>query len=169
MNKGQVGIGTLILLFIGIIIVVALLPAIASNISELKDKQTITDETVDFSSARLAGGTINSSVEFSVSNAPTGWDIEHCPLTSVTLSNSSGTDWTTSTDYVFTTAHGNFTLKNTVAVNGSSTNNTLVDYTFCPEGYASTGGARAMAGIILVFAALGLLGFAVYYSVRQFF
>jgi len=46
-------------------------------------------------------------------------------------------------------------------------NNTRVSYTYCQEGYVSSSGGRAIAGLIMVFTALGLLGFVVYYSAKQ--
>jgi len=163
-------IGVLVTLFLGVIVALVLLPAIASNIQDLSEKRNIVNESVDISVARLAGGTINETYPFTVEEEPTGWRINSCPLTAFLYGNST-TDWTLDADYRVNLSSGIFYLNNTVNVNGtdgSSPNETYVDYDYCTTGYITSSGGRGVAKLILIAAALGLLAYAVYLGAKEF-
>lgn len=166
MNKqGQLGTGEIVVLFMGIIVCIAFLPAIFNTQNIMTDKQLVINESIDITPAVVgAGGTdINVSYEFNVTQAPTGWKITGCPLTSVTYGNSSD-DYTLTTDYLINLTSGLLTLLNTTTVNNLGSNNdTLIDYTYCADGYNTDGGARGIAGIIGLFSVLALLGFIFFY------
>ena len=160
-KKGKLTVGEIVILFVGIIIALAFIPIIFNTQNTMTDKQVITNEVIDISGARVAGGDINESYEFTVTQAPSGWKTTGCPLESVIYGNSSD-DYTLTTDYVITASTGVLTLKNTTEVYEGG-NNTLIDYSYCADGYNTSSGARGVAGMIGLFSVLLLLGYVVYY------
>jgi len=167
-KKGQLSVGEIMILFMGIVVALAFIPQIFDSQNILTDKQQVIDETFDLGKALINGSVVNESYEFTITNNPTGWQATSCPLTGVTIGNSTD-DFTDTTDYVFTEATGVFTMKNTDVVNGSSaeTNTTLVDYSYCADGYNTNSGSRGVAGLIGLFSVFILLGFAVYYLMKS--
>jgi len=156
-NKKAQTLGVILMLFIGIIVGLVLVQPIFDEQDSMTQRQTITDEAIDISAARLTSNNINESYEFEVAQAPSGWKSTHCPLTSVTYGNSSE-DFTVTTDYIITSATGNFTLVNSTALIDSD-NDTLIDYTYCMDGYNVNSSSRTVAGLIGLFAVLGLMAF----------
>jgi len=158
-----------IILFIGVIVALALMPEIARNISALSDKQIITNELIDITTARDAFklNNIDNSVTFTVDSEPIGWRQTECPLTSITYGNST-TDWTNEVDYNITESTGILNLYNTTATVRSVPNTTYIDYTYCNEGYITNSGGRGVAKLILIVAALGLAGFAIYMGIKEY-
>ena len=169
MEKG-VTLGVLIVMFLGIIVTLAILPEIAVNTKIISSQIPTINDSIDISAARNASGTINNLQQFNVTNENTGWRITEgeCAISSYTFANASGTAYTLDTDYKFSTAYGNFTLINTTTVFGS-TNITKITYSYCGFGYSTSGATRSMINIVLIFVALGLVVFTIYYSVRQYF
>ena len=167
-KKGEFGVGGIVMLMILIVIGLALLPSIANEQSKLTTKQTITNDSITYTG--LSGANqINTSLQFNVTKAQSDWRSTECPLSSYTFTNSSGTAYTETTDYVFTPAYGNFTLKNTAKVNASmaSDNKTYVSYTYCDAGYNKDAGARGIANLLTLFAALGLFAAVVWYLYKE--
>ena len=166
-------IGTFVILFIGIIIAIALLPSIANSQNLITEKQTVTNETLDITSARINDTDVNSSVVFDVgkyAEIREGWqDQGDCPMTGFAMINESGTAMTSGTDYVISGSGGNLTLRSEIGiVNGSiGSNTTYITYSYCDDGYATSGATRSIAEFIMIFAALGLLGFAVYLGLNK--
>ncbi len=167
-------LSALLLLFVGTIVVLAIIPEMASNIQKMKARLSVVNESIDIGPARVADGTINESYAFSVANAPKDsgdWrasdgDVD-CPLSDFSILNATGSAFTENTDYIVDLAEGNFTLKYTAATNQSgSINQTYVSYSYCDAGYITDSAGRSIVSLILVFAALGLVGFAVYYGIR---
>lgn len=173
-KKGQAMVGLMVVLFLGVIVVLALLPQIATNVSVVKEKQVATDEVVSVATAKLTGSNdFNGSIDLGpVAFNPTtvgAWQAANCPLTSIAVTNASGTALTVTTDYTLDTTTGNLRIVNnsdTVAAFATS-NNSLIDYTYCAEGYGTSAGSRSMASIIIVFAALGLLGFVIWGAIAK--
>ena len=67
-------IGAMLGLFIGIIFVMAILPAIADQTGAMLTKSVITNESLDISSAWDEGGNgLNQSITFTVIDEPEGW------------------------------------------------------------------------------------------------
>ena len=167
-KKGQASIALFVVLFIGVIVVLAMAPVIFSNSEEVRSKLTATDEVVSVSTAKLAAGNFNASVDLGpVAKNPTttgAWAAANCPLESITVTNASGTALTVTTDYTLDTTTGVLNIKNTTAtVNAFATNNnSLIDYTYCAAGYGTSAGARSAAGLIGLLAMLGLLGFVIW-------
>ena len=164
-KKGQLGVGGIVVLAMGIIVALVLSQQIFNQQSIMTSKISVEDELIDISPARLSGGAINETYPFTVTNYPSGWKVTECPLTGVTYGNAS-TDFTSTTDYTFNTSSGVLLLKNTATVNQSS-NSTYIDYTYCPDGYNKDSSSRSIAGLIGLFAALGLVAWVISTGVRN--
>ena len=170
MNK-KGNIGAFILFFIGVIVAFALLPTIANGSVGLSEPTTIADDSIDVSTT-FNGTDVDNTVSIDTSNVyeDGSWAIQNCPFSGVALGNASTSLTGSGTDYQFDVTNGTFVLNNSAATLEFLTTNdntTLVDYVFCPEGYVTSGGGRAIAKLITLFAALGLLGFVIYYSLGK--
>lgn len=154
--------------FVLLIVGVSLLTPTAEIVLGQTDKLGISNEALDISSARInAAGNINETLEFTVTNNPTGWKSEDCPLTNFVYGNST-TDYTLTTDYLVTLSTGVFTLKNTTTTI-SGTNSTLADYTYCADDYLNSSWQRTVLNLVPGFFAIALLLIAVglFYSVGK--
>ena len=165
-RKGQIALGALIILFMGIIVAVAMLPSISDNTNVITDKQNVVDEVVSVANAKSVGQDFNVSVDLGpIVQVPEGWNIANCPLSAITVTNASGTALTVTTDYTLSTTTGVLNMKNTTATVDAfiGNNNSLIDYTYCADGYGADSGTRGVTKLILIGATLGLLGFAAFY------
>jgi len=160
--------GKLVLAFVTLLLGVVLITSIATQGLAVTDKKVISNEVEAFTPT--AEGGINTTEVHTVTNAPTGWKVDDCPLTSVTIGNASD-DFTLTTDYTLTASAGTFLLLNTAVVNGSigADNNTYVDYTYCGDDYMNIGWGRTMINLVAGFFALAILGAAIglFYSVGK--
>ncbi len=160
-KKGDVAVGSVIILFIGIIIGIVLIVAIFNEQTQMTDKNPVVNESISIATANNLGGfDVNTSLSnFSVANAQTEgtWqNISRCTVDGFTLGNAS-TLFTDTTDYVFYPNLGIVTLLNTTATSTSGTNDTLASYSYCQDGYNQDGAARSIAGLIGLFTAIVLL------------
>lgn len=169
------------MLLIGVLVVVAILPTIANNTQLMTSKISKTNETISFAACRTGGHanpTMNetsSTCNFTVAQVPDGWRDSDggisCGLTNFVMRNWTGDTMTSGTDYVVTLGDGIVNLRNTtdlgMEIDDIQWNESYVDYDFCDEGYVNSSGGRSVAGLILIFAALGLIGFVIYYSVTK--
>lgn len=161
--------GKLVLAFFTLIIGVVLIGSIASNALASTDKVIVNAETIDISTSRMTGAnSINVSVTHDVTNAPTSWKRQDCPLTSITYGNSS-TDFALTTDYTVDTALGTITLVNSTALINSVPNSTFVDYTYCGDDYLNSSWGRTVLLLVAGFFALAILGasLGLFYSVAK--
>jgi len=166
-KKGQMTLGLIIMMIVVIFVGTALLSPIFNEQNTLTNKRAIVDEAVDISVAWLNSTDINSTYPISIAQAPSGWKVDRCPIESVTFGNSTD-DYTVTTDYTLTASTGVLLL----STNGTDEvkqggNDTLIDYTYCPDGYNLNGGARGVARIIGLFAGLGLVIFVISYGVKE--
>jgi len=162
----------LVLAFVTLIIGVVLAAQVATVGVGVTQKLGQTDDQISSNVAGAWDGTnINESYVYTVTNNPTSWKVTDCPLTNVVLTNSSGTEYTDTTDYVFTASAGTFTLKNTATVNATLTsdNLTYVDYTYCGDDYMNLTWGRTGINLVPGFFALALLLISVglFYSVAR--
>ena len=67
-----------------------------------------------------------NTTTFTIANAPSGWKVINCPITSVTYGNAS-TDWTNAVSYNFSTTTGVLTVYNSSETVQSGTNSTVSD------------------------------------------
>ncbi len=175
-EKNAIGVGGFVLLFLGVIVALAILPTIAKQQSELTTKIPVVNETIDISDAIISGwGAVNESFQFNITNYNTiGWKQSKCPISGVVVRNSTGNTATLGTDYIFTPTLGNFSFMNTTTFNQSNlanlpdANNTYVDYSYCADGYVTNSGGRAIAALIVLFSALGIVAYVLFYAVRRF-
>lgn len=160
MNKKGLGLNGFVILFVGIIFALAFLPVIFNAQASMTQKTPVTNEAISIAPARINAGSINTTYPFTVTHANTvgEWQYTECPLASVVYGNTSA-NYALTTDYLFNATTGVLTLKNTTTVLNSGNNATVIDYTYCQDGYAKDSGARTVASLIGLFAVLILLAF----------
>lgn len=146
MVEKQKGTAGYITAFITVILALAFIVAIASLTQTRVDKTTVTDEIIVGTTAKV-GPHFNESVNLGpVVNYPTSWEVEDCPLTNIVVTNYSGTALTVTTDYTLSTTTGILNLKNSTATQAGfvADNRTLIDYTYCGEGYVNSSWGRTI-------------------------
>lgn len=162
--------GKLILGFFTLILGVSLIVPMTSNSNIVTTKLTVANEANAFTPVSV--NEINETEVHTMTNNPTSWKVNDCPLTSVSIKNASGgTALTETTDYVLDASTGTFTLvnnTNTVAMIGAD-NNTYVDYSYCGDDYLNLSWGRSMLNLIGGFFALAILGVSLrlFYSVGK--
>jgi len=145
--------------FIIAIVAIAFLQIVANDINRETEGFDRVNETIDVSDAYIAGNEINTSKEFQVTKYPGATDVQDEDLTSITLYNdttqeSAATD---TTDYVFDTTAGTFTLKNTTYWHNTATTNTSsIDYTWYHGDYIQDGKSRTIIVLVIIFGAIGI-------------
>lgn len=172
-KKGEANVGIIIILLMGIIVGLVLLNAIFNGQASMTNKVTSTNEVVSVASAKIGvTNNFNSTIKLpAVSNAyaVTDWQYKSCPLTNVVVTNASGTALTVTTDYTFNTTTGVMSIVNTTTTYNAflGNNNSLVDYTYCADGYVKDGSSRSIAGLIGLFGALALVAFVIGYGIKE--
>ena len=163
----------LIAAFVLLIIGIVFISQISVIGSVVTTRTAITDESISIASA-YANTTIpvNHGQTFTITNAPTSWKSTDCPITGVTITNSSGTVFTDGTDYAIDESTGIFNLYNTVKVNITfidGDNLTYVDYQYCPDDYMNLTWGRTGINLVPGFFAIALLLISVglFYSVAK--
>lgn len=146
----------LILAFVTLIIGAVLIGSIATQGLAVTGKTSVVNEAIDITTARLTdAGSINTSKTFTVTNNPTSWKVNDCPLTTVVYGNSSD-DYALTTDYTVDLSTGVITLVNSSAV-VYGTNDTLVDYVYCGDDYMNLGWGRTLINLVSGFFAIAML------------
>lgn len=176
----QKNINYLILAFVFLIVGAALITAVATSTNDRTEKTRVAFELHDIST-----GLVNTTMwweineaaagaNITVTNVPSGWKIEDCPITNVAIYNSSTgtyTALTSGTDYNLFASTGLIQLLNTsTTVSFSATtadNNSYVSYWYCPDDYLNSTWGRTVLKTVPGFFALALLGIALwlFYSV----
>ena len=144
----------ILMLFVAVILGLTFIQPVANSADKVSSLQTVTLENVStVPAAGTAGGQVNATTNFNISSAQSDWRVAGCPISGVTLQNTTGTVYTVTTDYVFNANYGNFTLVNTAKVNQSvlSNNITVVNYTHCDPGYSTDPAARSLISLIQTF------------------
>lgn len=169
-KKGQMNVGEIVVIIMMIFVGLALIQEIFNIQATLTTKTTITDESLTCSTqnACWVGTLRNGTYLYTITNYPTDWQLDDCPITSFVITNSSGSTtsaWVENTDYTFNAKNGTYYILNTAKTNITTQRNniTLVDYTYCQDGYNKDSGSRGIAGIIGLFTAMALLGGILYY------
>lgn len=151
-NKGEISIGVFVLLFVGAIVVLSLIPSIAQNVGQVTNVNGVVNESLVIPAA------LNTAVT-----------LQGQSVSSVVITNATG--------YVISS--GNYTVTNNVVSNGVQTanikftvagfNGTTVKgtYTSQPTTYAAESGSRTVAGLIVLFASLGLAAWIIYWVVKE--
>lgn len=167
-KKGQMTLGVIVITIMGLFAALALFGAIIDSQASLTDKTDVQNQSVDVSSAYIGDDEVNESINFTI-YSQSDWKKSECPLTSVTLLNGANTSLADSTDYELYESEGVFSLINTTkTVPSTSLNTTKVTYTHCPDGYNTSSGARGVARMISLFAALAIAVFAGRHVFKQY-
>ena len=155
----------LVLGFVMLLMGAVFVSVIATNGLVVTEKDGIVNEVItQTAGAPIWDGTkINASYVYTIAEAPTDWKVDDCPITSFSLSNSSGDLYTETTDYVFTASAGTYTIVDTVTTNqsGQTDNSTLVSYTYCSDDYMNLSWGRTIINLVAGFFAIALLLIAV--------
>ena len=176
MAKEGMGVANkLILAFVMLLIGTILIGVIANQTNSKTTTTTIASETHNVLPTILTGRNvtaINSSIVYTLTNAPTGWKVSDCPITSFVLTNSSGQAFTDTTDYVLTASAGTYTLVNSataVATLPLADNNTYASYHYCGDEYLNSSWGRSVLNLVAGFFAIALLlvAVALFYSVGR--
>jgi len=161
----------LLLAFITLIIGLVLIGSIAVSTDGMTSYASTTGEshTLNTNGTALNTSEMEASV-YTVTNNPTSWQAETCPLTAFSLSNTSGTVLTVDTDYRVYLANGTFTLLNTADTVAAlyPTNVSNVAYQYCGDDYMQGWGGTIL-DLIPGFFALAILIFSVgmFYSIAK--
>ena len=178
-KKGQITIGILVLMLVGIIVTLAMLPEIANTQSKVTSKQPVSNETINLmtSGCYNAIGHVNQS-KLECNITVTNWvandwrDLNGCDIGSVTVTNSTGTILTLDTDYNLFATNGfikmlNTTFTSNVSTGGVRDNQIYLNYNYCDTGYNQDSGARGIAGLWTVFAVLIIFAFVIAYGLKN--
>lgn len=156
----------LISTFVVLLLALAFVVSIADQTSNATEKTQVLLESHDATTCFVSDGTDDQVNEgdaacvLTLTNAPTSWKIEDCPLAEVVVTNGTAVDvWTVDTDYTLSASAGTITLLNTTAtehVNGE-TNNTVTSYTYCGDSYMNASWGRNILGVNVGIYALAIL------------
>ena len=145
MNKKGATLGTLLMIFIGIIVALALFGGTFEPIGNMLNIKTITGETVTTAAVNqsiILTGRENTTV-----------------ITVINASNSSQ-DWTANFDVTTKNSAGSLAILLTTSQvagdAGQNLTNANVTYSYKPQGYNDSSGSRGIIGIILIFLALAI-------------
>lgn len=160
----------LVLAFVTLIIGVVLIGSIATQGLINTQKTNVADEAISISSLRADdnSNSINTSAaNFTVTNNPTSWKSDDCPLTNFVYGNASD-NYTVTTDYVIDLSKGILQVLNTTAPREGG-NDTLADYTYCPDTYMNLTWGRTAVNLVAGFFAIAILLISVglFYSVAK--
>lgn len=160
-------LGAFITLMLGII----LLSVYADNSNAITSLTSAT-ETLNLAPARLTGGALNTTYDFTLTGTGVGtWKSEYseCLASTLVVKNVSGTE-VTSGNYTYTAATGKVRLTNTLPLNASSSNTSTVTYSKCPDGYTAQAWGRSMqkitVGLFAVMCLAASVGF-VYAALKE--
>lgn len=150
-----------ILLAMIILIGLAFVTDVANTKASITTKRTVSNQTVNISSAMVNNSYVNTSINFSI-YSQSAWKQNECALSSVSLKNSTGVAWTLNTDYLLYASAGKFSLKNTSkTVQAASGNNTYAYYTHCPDNYLTSSTDRGLSGLWPTLMIIVIIGAAV--------
>ncbi len=157
-RKAQMSIGLIFMSFLGVMVGIALMGQVINDQYKLTHKLTVINDSLLYAAPVAEDSQINETYQMNVTKVLTDWRSSGCPLSGITVTNSSGTEYDVNTDYVLTTSRGNLTLKNTAKVNASvaSDNLTYVSYSYCDPGYNKDASARSIASLFTLFMAMGI-------------
>jgi len=147
----------LILAFVTLMIGAVLIGTIATN-TQATTTYSRSESESDTIQVWL-GAKVNENVTNTLTQVPTGWKLNDCPITDWTIKAGNGTPLRSGTDYVAQESYGNFSMKNNSVTLGSipKTNTTLSTYNYCGDDYLNSSWGRTVLNLIGGFFAIGLL------------
>lgn len=146
-----------------------LIAVIADQTIETTQKTSVSDESYNLTALGcMQGGQVNGSTDancnITVTYAPTGWKLEDtdCALSSVSVTNYTGTALTLDTDYTLDSTTGLIAMLNTTSTEATALGGggvVKVDYAYCGEGYLAESWGRSVLNVnVGLFAIVLLLG-----------
>ena len=165
----------LILAFVFLIVGSVLVGVIAKNTNQRIDKAVVSDETFNLASSCMGfniSGTglweineSNPACNVTVSNYPTGWKVQDCPVSSVVVANTTDLTYPAlveGTDYKLFPSTGLIQMLNTSSTDNGDFNTTYVDYKYCANDYLNSSWGRSILTTVPGFFALALLGLSLW-------
>jgi len=157
-NKGQVNISNLLLIFIGAIVALSLIGAIALN-TGISTTTYVHNDTLDGTSTTMPANGESADL--------TGQDLLSTPV----VVNGTGSLEVAAGNYTIGERVSPTTGVKTVYIQTDSAeyaNQPVnISYTYGPEGYATNSGARSVISLIVIFAALGIAIIALVPTLRS--
>ena len=160
--------------FIALLIGVVLIGTLATESLARTSYLTVSGESEAYT---ITGDCPNVATVHTVTNNPTDWKTQDCPISSLVVVNAStgGTALTETTDYTLTASAGTFLLKNSTATrllvssNKGATNTTYLSYSYCGDDYLNSSWGRTAVNMVPGFFAIALLLIAVglFYGVAK--
>ena len=161
--------------FVMLILGIVFVSQIADIGLTVTDTTGVESETHNIASTIATGRNdswINETIVYTLTNAPTGWKVDDCPITEFVLANSSGTALTADSDYTLTASAGTFVFISSADLNTTidfATNDTIASYSYCGDDYLNLTWGRTSINLVPGFFAIALLLVAVglFYSVAK--
>ncbi len=170
MAKGQdKTLMTLVSVTVLVILAVAFLASISDQTLLNTQKLKVSDESFNLTALSCyADGEVNESSSncvLTTTYAPTGWKATEsdCYLSSVVVTNATGTALTLDTDYTLDSDAGTVTMLNTTDTNATGLGEVaLVDYEYCSDNYMPQSWARSVlntnVGLYVIAILLAVVG-----------
>ena len=154
-NKGEIGMGTIILTFITILVGVIFLQTIAQQVGEVSNTITVTNQDLTFvaNGTPIVLTTVKSISSVTIDNATNGAEVG---ATNYTIANNVVTN-------------GAETVTITPDANGAWQYNWQINYTGQKPTYISSSGSRAVAGLITIMFALAIIAVSLYPVMKEKF
>lgn len=148
-KKGEQNKLMIIMLLVMIILIgFAFITSVANTKGGQTNKQTILNKSISVASAYINETYVNSSFNYTI-YSQSDWKVSECPLTDVKISIGNGTLLVDGVGYTLYSPQGVYSMKNsslTIPVN--SKNVTLVNATYCPDGYLTSSTDRGLIDLI---------------------
>lgn len=112
--------------------------------------------------------TMNTSLQFTISQVPTGWKVADCPITSIVVSNGSD-NLVLDTDYNYSSSNGKYTFLPSVTNNLSGSVSYETSFAYCDDSYLNSSWGRTVIDLTPGFFALALLAISagLFYSLAK--
>jgi len=180
LDRKEGTMGGVLVLFIGVLVVLSLMPAIAGGASRLTTKLQMINDTDVLTTCYAEGerGEVNTSNALcnqTLIQAPSGWQTGGaCPITNLVVKTQNGSyDLVLDTDYTFDANTGIVSYLNDTTTNGTTFgilgaayNTTYLTFNYCDLGYSNSSATRTITGLITLFAALAVMAFTVFYIAK---
>jgi len=163
--------------FVAIIIGIALLTTVATQIQDATTLTDVSNETIDITLARNGSGAIQSLNETWVFTLASGYGTgtdwrkgdADCAIAEFVLNNHTGDAFTITTDYLLNTSDGTFTFEDNDDTNITDSNTTYASYKACGASYLSEGWTRSILNLVTGLFAIALLviGVGLFYKVAK--
>ena len=156
----------LILAFVALILGAVLIGVIATQsldvtaVNNVYNESHNLDSCVAYNASSDTGYDVNesnSACNVTVSNNPTGWKTNDCPLTSVTINNGTSGELTSGTDYTLYASTGLVQMLDSATTKNLSGNDTFAYYSYCGDDYLNSSWGRSVLNLVGGFFAIALL------------